>query len=83
MDTESERHVQDALDHLMKNRTTLVIAHRLSTIVDADIIYVIQDGRIIETGSHSELIAKGGAYDKLYALQFAAEAEDSISTEKG
>lgn len=83
LDTESERHVQDALDHLMKNRTTLVIAHRLSTIVDADIIYVIQDGRIIETGSHSELIAKGGAYDKLYALQFAAEAEDSISIEKG
>ena len=83
LDTESERHVQDALDHLMKNRTTLVIAHRLSTIVDADVIYVIQDGRIIETGSHSELIAKGGAYDKLYALQFAAEAEDSISIEKG
>lgn len=83
LDTESERHVQDALDHLMKNRTTLVIAHRLSTIVDADVIYVIQDGRIIETGSHSELVAKGGAYDKLYALQFAAEAEDSISIEKG
>jgi subfamily B ATP-binding cassette protein MsbA len=83
LDTESERHVQDALDHLMKNRTTLVIAHRLSTIVDADVIHVIQDGRIIETGSHSELIAKGGAYDKLYALQFAAEAEDSISIEKG
>ncbi len=83
LDTESERHVQDALDHLMKDRTTLVIAHRLSTIVDADIIYVIQDGRIIETGSHSELVAKGGAYDKLYALQFAAEAENSISIEKG
>lgn len=83
LDTESERHVQDALDNLMKGRTTLVIAHRLSTIVDADIIYVIQDGRIIETGSHSELIAKGGAYDKLYALQFAAEAENSISIEKG
>lgn len=83
LDTESERHVQDALDHLMKNRTTLVIAHRLSTIVDADVIYVIQDGRIIEMGSHSELVAKGGAYDKLYALQFAAEAEDSISIKKG
>ena len=83
LDTESERHVQDALDHLMKDRTTLVIAHRLSTIVDADIIYVIQGGRIIEVGSHGELVAKGGAYDKLYALQFAAEAEDSISVEKG
>ncbi len=75
LDTESERHVQAALDRLMKNRTTLVIAHRLSTIVDADLIYVIQDGRIVETGAHGELLAKGGAYEKLYALQFAAEAD--------
>ena len=75
LDTESERHVQSALDRLMENRTTLVIAHRLSTIVDADLIYVIQDGRIVETGAHGELLAKGGAYEKLYALQFAAEAD--------
>ena len=74
LDTESERHVQGALDRLMKNRTTLVIAHRLSTIVDADLIYVIQDGRIIEHGSHQELIKTEGAYEKLYALQFASEA---------
>lgn len=75
LDTESERHVQSALDKLMENRTTLVIAHRLSTIVDADLIYVIQDGRIVETGAHGELLAKGGAYEKLYSLQFAAEAD--------
>ncbi len=75
LDTESERHVQKALDHLMKDRTTLVIAHRLSTIVGADLIYVIQNGTIVETGSHKELVEKGGAYEKLYALQFAAEAE--------
>jgi subfamily B ATP-binding cassette protein MsbA len=75
LDTESERHVQKALDHLMKDRTTLVIAHRLSTIVGADLIYVIQNGTIVETGSHKELVARGGAYEKLYALQFASEAE--------
>ncbi len=74
LDTESERHVQAALDHLMKDRTTLVIAHRLSTIVDADLIYVIQNGRIVEEGPHAELLAKGGAYEKLYALQFASNA---------
>jgi len=75
LDTESERHVQQALDHLMQGRTTLVIAHRLSTIVGADLIYVINNGTIVETGSHKELVAKGGAYEKLYALQFASEAE--------
>ncbi len=74
LDTESERHVQAALDHLMKDRTTLVIAHRLSTIVDADVIYVIQNGRIVEQGPHDKLLAKGGAYEKLYALQFASNA---------
>lgn len=79
LDSESERHVQDALDSLMKDRTTLVIAHRLSTIVDADLIYVIQDGKIIERGTHAELVAKGGAYEKLYLLQFAAEAELATS----
>ena len=74
LDTESERHVQAALDHLMKDRTTLVIAHRLSTIVDSDVIYVIQNGRIVEQGPHDTLLAKGGAYEKLYALQFASNA---------
>lgn len=81
LDTESERHVQQALDHLMKGRTTLVIAHRLSTIVGADVIYVIQNGGIVEMGSHAELVAKNGAYEKLYALQFAAEADAMIRVE--
>ena len=73
LDTESERHVQAALDTLKRGRTTLVIAHRLSTVIGADIIYVIEGGRIVESGSHRELLARGGAYARLYALQFAAE----------
>ncbi|HKF71875.1 MAG TPA: ABC transporter transmembrane domain-containing protein [Stellaceae bacterium] len=73
LDTESERQVQAALKVLMRGRTTLVIAHRLSTVVDADLIYVIDAGRIIESGTHSELLARGGAYQRLYALQFADE----------
>ena len=80
LDTESERKVQAALENLMKGRTTLVIAHRLSTIVDADLIYVIQDGCIVESGSHDALIDKAGAYEKLYALQFAAEAQENVQT---
>ena len=75
LDTESERQVQVALDELMSGRTTLVIAHRLSTVVDADVIYVIEDGRITQSGSHDALIEQGGSYAKLYALQFAAEGD--------
>ena len=71
LDTESERQVQAALVTLMEGRTTLVIAHRLSTIVDADVINVIDAGRIVESGSHAELLARGGVYAHLYALQFA------------
>ena len=71
LDTESERQVQIALNKLMSGRTTLVIAHRLSTVVDADVIYVIEAGRIIQSGSHDTLIEQGGPYAKLYALQFA------------
>ena len=74
LDTESERQVQAALKVLMRGRTTLVIAHRLSTVVDADLIYVIDAGRIVEVGTHTELLARGGAYQRLYALQFADEA---------
>jgi len=74
LDTESERQVQTALDQLMAGRTTLVIAHRLSTVVDADIIYVIEDGRIAQSGSHAALLDGGGPYAKLYALQFASDA---------
>jgi subfamily B ATP-binding cassette protein MsbA len=75
LDTESERQVQVALDELMSGRTTLVIAHRLSTVVSADVIYVIEDGKITQSGSHDALIEQGGPYANLYALQFAAEGE--------
>ena len=76
LDTESERQVQAALRQLMRGRTVLVIAHRLSTVVDADIIYVIEAGRVTEQGSHAELLARGGAYARLYALQFSEQ--DSV-----
>lgn len=69
LDTESERLVQDALEKLMKNRTTIVIAHRLSTIVNADKICVLQDGKIMETGTHKELIELNGIYSHLVEMQ--------------
>ncbi|KAL2635589.1 hypothetical protein R1flu_007068 [Riccia fluitans] len=69
LDAESEKIVQDALDRLMRNRTTVVIAHRLSTIRNADSIAVIQDGTILEKGTHTELIAKNGGYSRLINLQ--------------
>jgi ABC-type multidrug transport system, ATPase and permease components len=69
LDTESERLVQEALENLMKNRTSIVIAHRLSTVKNADLICVLQDGVIVEQGKHDELIGKGGIYSKLYTMQ--------------
>ena len=69
LDTESERSVQEALDRLMKNRTTLVIAHRLSTIRNADLICVMHEGKIVERGSHDELIALNGYYKRLVDMQ--------------
>lgn len=69
LDTESEHLVQEALDKLMKGRTTLVIAHRLSTIKNADMICVMQDGRVVESGNHDELMARDGAYKKLVDMQ--------------
>ena len=69
LDTKSERLVQSALDRLMKGRTTIVIAHRLSTIIHADVICVVDDGRIVEQGTHNELLALGGHYAKLHAIQ--------------
>lgn len=74
LDSESERAVQDALDRLMQGRTTLVVAHRLATILSADRILVMEDGRIVEEGSHAELKARGGLYARLAALQFGLEA---------
>jgi subfamily B ATP-binding cassette protein MsbA len=69
LDTESEKLVQDALNNLMKNRTSLIIAHRLSTIQNADIIIVLENGVIVEQGKHQELIGQNGLYKKLINMQ--------------
>lgn len=73
LDTESERHVQAALDELMRGRTTLVIAHRLSTIERADRILVLSQGKVVESGNHEQLLALGGSYARLHSLQRASE----------
>lgn len=74
LDTESERHIQDALETVMKGRTTLVIAHRLSTIEKADRILVMDNGRIVESGRHDDLLSAGGAYAQLHQMQFSEHA---------
>ncbi len=74
LDSETERQVQAALDTLTRGRTTVVIAHRLSTVTAADIIYVMDGGRVVEQGTHRSLLEAGGAYARLYAVQFAEQA---------
>lgn len=78
LDTESERHIQNALDRVMDGRTTLVIAHRLSTIEKADIILVMENGSIVERGSHAELLALGGAYANLHAMGFKDDQDKVV-----
>ncbi len=76
LDSNSERLIQSAIEHASKDRTTLVIAHRLSTIENADIILVMEDGRIVESGQHEELLQRGGRYAHLHAMQFSAPQEE-------
>jgi len=76
LDTQSERRIQEALERLMADRTTLVIAHRLSTVEKADQIIVLDDGRIVESGTHRELLDAGGHYASLYRMQFSEESPD-------
>ncbi|HEX2241884.1 MAG TPA: ATP-binding cassette domain-containing protein, partial [Gammaproteobacteria bacterium] len=84
LDSEAECHIQAALDALVKNRTTLVIAHRFSTVEHANRIVVLQDGRIVETGTHAQLLARNGIYTNLYKLQFRrAEAREKLSSWRG
>jgi subfamily B ATP-binding cassette protein MsbA len=81
LDAESEQLVQRAIGNLIRDRTTIVIAHRLSTVRRADLIVVMERGRIIEQGTHAELLAQGGQYQKLYELQFADEENEMGSSE--
>jgi subfamily B ATP-binding cassette protein MsbA len=79
LDSEAERVVQTALRRLMRGRTTVIIAHRLTTVMDADLIAVVENGRIVETGSHHALLARGGSYARLYQREFADQMASASS----
>ena len=81
IDTKTEQMIQDAIAHLLKNRTSFLIAHRLSTIRKADVILVVRDGKIIERGTHRELLAQQGYYATLYRNQYEQEAQEQIFSE--
>ena len=78
IDTQTEQLIQQAIDHLLQDRTSFLIAHRLSTIRKADMILVVRDGRIVEQGTHQELLRRHGYYHDLYSKQFAEESAARI-----
>ena len=79
LDTESEQLIQAAMTGLLAGRTTFIIAHRLSTVHRADLILVMEDGAIVEQGTHDSLLAAGGAYARLYQSQFSAAPADAVA----
>ncbi|HVO71525.1 MAG TPA: hypothetical protein VMT24_15855, partial [Aggregatilineaceae bacterium] len=83
VDTRTERLIQQALDQLLKGRTSFVIAHRLSTIRNADQVYVILDGKVVERGTHAELLAAKGFYYDLYMSQFRRDVPEPVSPSNG
>ncbi len=83
LDSESERLVQAGLERLMEGRTTLVIAHRLATIIGADLIYYLENGCVVESGSHGDLMARNGAYARLYRIQFEGEGHPAVAAAAG
>ncbi|MFH1739502.1 MAG: ABC transporter ATP-binding protein, partial [bacterium] len=80
LDSESELLIRKALDRLMKNRTVFVIAHRLSTVLHADRILVLEQGRVVDSGKHSELLERCSLYQRLYELQFATPGQQNNHT---